>query len=51
MSRSMPVRVVFRCQFCAAEPDAATQRSLERQLRELVCGEYLDALPDRKSVV
>lgn len=43
----MPVRVVFRCQFCAAAPDAATQRSLERQLRELVCGEYLDALPGR----
>ena len=41
----MPVRMIFRCQFCAAVPDAETQRSLERQLRELVCGEYLDALP------
>ena len=43
----MPVRVIFRCQFCAAVPDDATQRSLEGQLRELVCGEYLDALPGR----
>ena len=44
---AVPVRVIFRCQFCAAVPDAETQRSLERQLRELVCGEYLDALPGR----
>ena len=43
----MPVRVIFRCQFCAAVPDPQTQRSLEGQLRELVCGEYLDALPGR----
>lgn len=43
----MPVRLIFRCQFCAAVPDAETQRSLEGQLRELVCGEYLDALPGR----
>ena len=45
--RPMPVRVIFRCQFCPAAPDPETQRSLERQLRELVCGEYLDALPGR----
>ena len=43
----MPVRVIFRCQFCAARPDGETQRSLEHQLRELVCGEYLDAMPGR----
>jgi hypothetical protein len=43
----MPVRVIFRCQFCAAVPDPETQRSLEGQLRELVCGKYLDALPGR----
>ncbi len=43
----MPVRVIFRCQFCADEPGPETQRSLERQLREYVCGEYLDAMPDR----
>ena len=43
----MPVRVIFRCQFCSAAPDPETQRSLEHQLRELVCGEYLDALPGR----
>jgi hypothetical protein len=34
----MPVRVIFRCQFCAAVPDAATQRSLEGQPREMVFG-------------
>ena len=39
--------MIFRCQFCAAVPDPETQQSLERQLRELVCGEYLDALPGR----
>jgi hypothetical protein len=44
---AVPVRVIFRCQFCAAQPDADTQRSLERQLRELAFGEYLDALPGR----
>jgi hypothetical protein len=30
----MPVRVIFRCQFCSAVPDTQTQRSLEGQLRE-----------------
>ena len=39
----MPVRVRFRCQFCDTAPGAETQRSLERGLRELVFGEYLDA--------
>ena len=43
----MPVRVVFRCQFCPAAPDAATQRGLEVGLRELVFGEYLDVPPGR----
>jgi hypothetical protein len=43
----IPVRVVFRCEICDAVPDDATQRSLEGQLREWVCGEYLDALPGR----
>jgi hypothetical protein len=38
----MPVRVRFRCQFCDAAPDRETQRRLERGLRELVFGEYLD---------
>ena len=41
----MPVRVRFRCQFCDATPDPETQRRLERGLRELVFGEYLDAPP------
>lgn len=43
----MPVRLRFACQFCAVMPDPATQRSLEQGLRELVFGEYLDALPGR----
>jgi hypothetical protein len=43
----MPVRLRFRCQFCEVEPDGATQLSLERGVRELVFGEYLDALPGR----
>ena len=45
--RGMPVRVIFRCQFCADEPGPETQRSLEGQMREFVHGEYLDALPGR----
>ena len=44
---TMPVRVRFRCQFCDAVPDPETQRTLERGLRELVFGEYLDAPPGR----
>jgi hypothetical protein len=43
----MPIRVIFRCQFCDAEPDAETQRMLEHQLRELVFGQYLNAPPGR----
>jgi hypothetical protein len=39
---SMPVRVRFRCQFCDTPPAEEAQRSLERGLRELVHGEYLD---------
>jgi hypothetical protein len=40
---SMPVRVRFRCQFCDTAPGDEAQRSLERGLRELVFGEYLEA--------
>jgi len=43
----MPVRLVFRCQFCDAVPGPETQCALEGQLREYLLGEYLDALPDR----
>lgn len=43
----MPVRVIFRCQFCDEQPDGPTQRRLERQLRELSFGAYLDAPPQR----
>jgi hypothetical protein len=43
----MPVRMVFRCEFCDARPDDATQRTLEGQLRQAAFGEYLDAPPGR----
>jgi hypothetical protein len=43
----VPTRVIFRCEFCDAPPDAATQRTLERQLREMAFGAYVDALPGR----
>src|SRR3954447_26776130 len=43
----MPVRVVFRCEFCNAEPEPETHRSLVKMMREWVCGEYMDALPGR----
>jgi hypothetical protein len=41
----MPSRIIFRCQFCDARPDSDTQRTLERQLRELAFGEYVDVRP------
>ena len=43
----MPVKVVFRCQFCDAAPDPGTQRNLEAGLRELLFGRYLDVPPGR----
>ena len=43
----MPTRIIFRCEFCDAQPDPETQRTLERQLRELAFGEYLDVSPGR----
>jgi hypothetical protein len=43
----VPTRLIFRCQFCDAVPDASTQRTLERGCRELLFGEYLDAPPGR----
>jgi hypothetical protein len=43
----MTVRVLFHCQFCDAVPDPATRKTLERQLRELSFGQYLDAPPGR----
>jgi hypothetical protein len=41
----MGVRLIFRCDFCDRAPDAATQLSLERMLRELAFGEYLEVTP------
>ena len=41
----MPIRVLFKCEFCDARPDDETQRALEAQLQELLFGTYLDADP------
>ena len=41
----MPVRLVFRCDYCGAQPDADTQRTLEGQLPDRRFGAYLDAQP------
>ena len=41
----MPTRVIFRCEFCRLAPDPLTQLALERQLRELAFGEYLEVPP------
>jgi hypothetical protein len=43
----MPTRVVFRCDFCGEAPDPLTQLALERQIRELAFGEYLEVPPSR----
>lgn len=43
----MPVRVIFRCEYCDASPDPLTQLSLERSLRELAFGEYQEISPGR----
>jgi hypothetical protein len=41
----MPVRVIFRCEHCDAQPDTDTQRALEGQLRDRTFGEFRDAQP------
>jgi hypothetical protein len=41
----MPTRVVFRCDLCQTLPDPLTQLALERQIRELAFGEYLEVPP------
>ncbi|MDP9228605.1 MAG: hypothetical protein M3M99_06065 [Actinomycetota bacterium] len=41
----MPVRVLFRCEFCGAGPDEETQKGLEAQLQELYFGTYFDIEP------
>jgi hypothetical protein len=39
----MPVRLIFRCEFCQAHPDPDTQAALEHQMLDLRHGEYVDA--------
>ena len=41
----MPIRLVFRCDYCDAQPDRDTQRTLEGQLLDRRFGAYLDAQP------
>ena len=41
----MPIRLVFRCDYCDVRPDTDTQRTLEGQLLDRRFGEYLDAQP------
>lgn len=41
----MPVRLVFKCQFCVAEPDPETRRSLELEVMDFEWGLFTDALP------
>lgn len=41
----MPVKVIFRCEFCGADPDSGTQRGLEALLQEALFGEYVDVAP------
>ena len=45
MVGEMSVRLVFRCQFCDAQPDPLTQISLEKSVPELIWGAYEDAMP------
>ena len=47
--RRMPVKLIFRCQFCDASADLLTQMSLETAMRQFVWGAYQDALPGRWS--
>lgn len=41
----MAVRLLFGCGYCAARPDADTQRAMQGQLHDSACGTYLDAQP------
>jgi len=43
----MSVKLIFRCQFCSAQPDPLTQVSLESTVRRVVWGQYLDAMPGK----
>jgi len=43
----MPMRFIFRCQFCAECPDPLTQMALESAMRQFTWGAYQDALPGK----
>ena len=39
--------LVFRCQFCERRADPLTQLSLEKTVRQVEFGTYIDAMPER----
>ena len=41
----MPVKLIFRCETCAATPDEETRAGLEGELLDPRWGEYVDAEP------
>jgi len=45
LTERMPIRFIFRCQFCDEQPDPLTQVSLETAMRENTWGAYQNALP------
>ena len=45
MRSDVPIRLVFRCDYCGAQPDPDTHRALEGRLLDRRFGAYLDAQP------
>ena len=43
----MPIRMIYRCKFCDAVPDVATQEGIEFSMAHPVFGEFRDASPAR----
>lgn len=42
---AMPCRLIFRCEFCDAQPDAETHAELQRAASMMLFGTYVDADP------
>lgn len=43
----MSIRLLFKCEICAAAPDKLTQGSIERQLLNARFGQWVDAYPEK----
>jgi len=41
----MSSKLIFRCQFCNAQPDPLTQISLQSTVRDIAWGAYIEANP------